>query len=147
MRIKSRLIGQKMNIENRLLSLEDLQLTTTLYVDSYPTTRDIGIFSVLEDITEEENEFQVIIKNLNNKELGRGSRFRTSYLTKDGEGILIYNLNRIEFKNPNSGYIVEVLNGENLFDRYEIKSSTDIYKIYTPALSAGVIKLFEDDIE
>ena len=141
MRVKARLIGDKMNSEDMLISGNNLQLTTRVYSEKLPFTKDIGILTILENFNEEDNNFQIIIKNPKEEELGRGNIFRLKIVTKEREAILIYNVNKAYFEKKDDFYVVELWNKNNLLDTYNLGCEVEIHNIYNNMLPKGVISL------
>lgn len=142
MRVKLRMVGGKLNSGNILVNGERLQLGTTVYVDKFPVTKDIGILTILENFDEKINEFQICVKNSDNKELGRGEVFRSKVVLKNkGEGIIIYNVNKAYFENKNDFYIIELWNKDKIIDKFSLNCDSDIYNIYENLEEKGTISL------
>lgn len=141
MKVKVRLIGNQINSDDILISGKNLQLTTSIYSESLPATKDIGVITILDNFSEAKNIFQVIIKNSKNEELGRGDIFRLKIMTKEREAILVYNINGAYFEKKGDFYIVELWNEDNILDRYNLECETEIHNIYSNLLPKGTISL------
>ena len=141
MKIKARMMGDRMNINNMLLSPTNLQLTTKVYCKQFPVKKSVGIMTILDDFEEKDNCFHVVLKNSKEQELGRGSKFRTHYLTLEREGIVIYNVNDITFESKDDFYIVELWNEDEILDRYKLECCAEIYDVYMNLLPKGRVSL------
>lgn len=142
MKVKVRMIGDKLDSNTMLVDAGKLQLGTKVYTQRFPLTKDVGIFTVIEGMEESKNIFQIAVKDSNGELLGRGNVFRMKILSKEtGEGVLIYNINKAHFKNRDSFYIIELWNGENLIDSFNLGADSDIYNIYSNLDEKGTISL------
>lgn len=141
MKIKVRLIGEQINSEETLISGKNLQLTTNIYSENLPVTKNIGVITILDDFDELKNTFQVVVKNSKDEELGKGKIFRLKIMTKEREAILIYNINGAYFEKKSDFYIVELWNEKCILDSYTLKCETEIHNIYSNLLFKGTISL------
>ncbi len=141
MKVKLRLIGDKLNSDELLISAKNLQLGTDIYVEKFPITKDVGVMTILESFEEKENRFQVVIRDKENKELGRGNIFKLKIMTKEKEAIIIYNINKAYFEKKIDFYKVELLSGESVIDSYKLGCETEIYNIYSNLAPKGTISL------
>lgn len=141
MKVKVRLIGDKINSEDMLISANNLQLTTKVFSEKLPVTKDVGVMTILEDFSEKDNSFQVVIKNSKDEELGRGNIFRLKIMTEEREAILIYNVNKAYFEKKGDFYTVELWNKDKILDKYDLGCEVEIHNIYNNMLPKGVISL------
>lgn len=140
MKVKLRLIGGKVDSSALLLNLENGQLGSKILVTEYPVTQDVGVVTFLEEFKLEENEFQICVKSLDNKVLGKGSVFRSKIMLSEEEGVILYNINKAYFENRESGYIIELFNKNKQIDRFILQSDTNIYNMYNNLEEKGVIE-------
>lgn len=142
MRVKMRMIGSKMDSSNVLIDTKALQLGTAVYVEKFPETRDIGILTLIEGVNENENLFQISVKDSTGNLLGRGNKFRSKIMSqKTDETVVIYNINQVTFYNKNDFYIIELWNNEDIIDTFELRAENNIYNIYKNVDDRGTISL------
>ena len=140
MKVKLRLIGGKVDSSALLLNLENGQLGNKVLISEYPITQDVGVVTFLEDFKLEENEFQICVKSLENKILGKGSIFRSKIMSLDGVGVILYNINKAYFESRESGYIIELFSKNKQIDRFVLQSDTNVYNMYNNLEEKGVIE-------
>lgn len=142
MKVKVRFLADKLDATKTLLDTKHLQLGTTVYTKKFPLNKDIGVLTIIEGMTEDRNEFQICVKNSQEEVLGRGEVFRGRLLTKkNSEGIIIYNVNNAYFENKMDFYIIELWNGAECIDKFELNASVDIYDVYENLDEKGMISL------
>lgn len=130
MKVKLRLIGDKIDSTKILLSGNNLQLGDKVWIPKFPATKDVGVLVVVDEFDVNNNKFQICVKNEKEEVLGRGEVFRSKILSKSNEGILAYNVNKAYFENRERVYIVELWNGNKLLDTLHLSAEAEIYNIY-----------------
>lgn len=130
MKVKLRLIGDKIDSSKILISANNLQMGNKILVERFPATKDVGILTILDEFDGKNNKFQLCVKNGKNEVLGRGEIFRSKILYKSEEGMIAYNVNKAYFENRESFYIVELWNDKTLLDSFNLFAETEIYNTY-----------------
>lgn len=141
MKVRFKMVGDKINTESMLSNLNKMVSGTTAYVESYPVKKDFGIFNVIDEVSLNNNNFQIIVKNKEEVVLGKGEPFRSKTLQADGTVILGYNINQAYFNHKEDFYIVELYVKGILVDKYELRTTDDIYDIYDNQNPSGLMKL------
>lgn len=141
MNIKLRMIGNKIDSSKILFNLEQMQLGTKVFIEKFPITKDIGILTIINNFNELENEFQIVVKDSQGKELGKGEVFRLKIMTKEKEAIIIYNINSAYFEKREDFYTIELLNRGNIIDSFDLSCETNMYNIYNNLDDKGTINL------
>lgn len=142
MKIKVRMLGNKMDSSLMLMNNSSLQLGTSIYVEKLPVTIDVGVLNILENMNKEKNLFQVVVKDSAGSLLGKSDNFRSKIISREtGEAILIYNINKAFFNNKQDFYTIELWNEEEIVDSFEIKVKNNIYDIYDNMDDKGLISL------
>lgn len=142
MKVKVRMIGNKMDGSKMLVDTSDLQFGTAVYVEKFPTTKDVGFLTILEGLKEDNNIFNIAVKNSEGKLLGTGAKFKSKIISKEtGEAAIIYNITQVTFENRFDFYTVELWNEEKIIDKFELKAETNIYNIYSNMNESGTISL------
>lgn len=142
MKIKVRMIGDKLDSNTMLVDAGKLQLGTKVYTQRFPLTKDVGILTIIEGMKESKNIFQIVVKDSKGELLGKGNIFRMKILSKEtGEGVLVYNINKAHFENRDSFYMIELWSGDELIDSFNLGADSDIYNIYTNLDERGTISL------
>lgn len=142
MKVKVRMLGNKMDGSLMLMNNSNLQLGTAVYVDKFPAVKDIGILTILENFNKEKNIFQVTVKNSIGKVLGKTNKFRSKIISKEtGEAALIYNINQVEFNDKMDFYTIELWNEEVMVDSFNMGVKNNIYDIYDNMDEKGMISL------
>lgn len=139
MKIKLRLVGDKIDSTKKLLSVNNLQLGNKIWIPKFPVTKDVGILIVIQDFDISNNKFQVCVKNEKEEILGRGEVFRSRIVSKSKEGILTYNINKAYFENRESFYIIELWSGNKLLDIFHLYAEVEIYNIYENLDEKGTV--------
>lgn len=142
MKVKVRMMGNKMDGSKMLVDTSNLQFGTAIYTEKFPVTKDIGFFTIIEDLEEDNNIFNIAIKNSEGKLLGKGSKFKSKIISKEtGEAAIIYNITQVTFENKFDFYTVELWNEEKIIDKFELKAETNIYNIYSNMNESGTMSL------
>lgn len=142
MKVKVRMIGDKLDSNTMLIDASKLQLGTKVYTSKFPLTKDVGILTVIEGMNEKDNSFQISVKDSKGELLGKGKVFRIRVLSKEtGEGLMVYNINKAHFENRDSYYIIELWNKDTLLDSFELGAESNIYNIYSNLDEKGSISL------
>ncbi|STO31737.1 Uncharacterised protein [Fusobacterium necrogenes] len=142
MNIKVRILSDKLDSSSLLIETKNLQLGTKVYTSQFPFTKDVGVLTIISDLDEKNNNFQLVVKDSQGNLLGKGNKFRAKIKSKESkDGILIYNINNAYFENDHSSYLIEVWNEDKLIDNFTLGASISIYNIYDNLDDRGVIIL------
>lgn len=144
MKIKMRMIGDKLDSNTLLIDAAKLQLGTKVYTKQFPFTKDVGVLTLIEGLKEEENNFQITVKDSNGELLGKGGLFRAKIKNKaSDEAIVIYNINKAYFECRDDFYIIELWSNGKMIDNFELGADADIYRIYENLDEKGSISLLD----
>lgn len=132
MKIKTKLLTfDKFDLKSKMPTISNAILGSRIIVNSLPcTVETITVVNILEGVTRDNNKFNISISHSNNKKIGDIYELPSEVVTYEGEAILCYRFQGLNFFENSDYYNVEVYHEGKLIDRYKLGVATSFYEIY-----------------